>query len=79
MPSGCCGAWVEHLRGAGFPVTADVLRDADEVALGTAHFCKRIGGINWDEPVLATWAERVRGELARARRPVQIIAHSFGG
>ena len=39
---------------------------------------KRIGGINWDEPVLATWAERVRGELARARRPVQIIAHSFG-
>jgi uncharacterized protein len=38
----------------------------------------RIAGINWDQPVLATWAERVRDELARATRPVQIIAHSFG-
>lgn len=40
--------------------------------------CTRIDGINWDEPVLAQWAGRVREVLAQAQQPVRIIAHSFG-
>ncbi len=38
----------------------------------------RINGIDWDKPVLALWAERVRDELARATQPLRVIAHSFG-
>jgi predicted alpha/beta hydrolase family esterase len=38
----------------------------------------RISGIDWDKPVLALWAERVRDELARATQPLRVIAHSFG-
>jgi predicted alpha/beta hydrolase family esterase len=38
----------------------------------------RIAGIDWDKPVLALWAERVRDQLARATQPVRVIAHSFG-
>src|SRR5688572_25371277 len=39
---------------------------------------RRIEGIDWDKPVLALWAERVRDELARAAHPLRVIAHSFG-
>ena len=38
----------------------------------------RISGIDWNKPVLALWAERVRDQLARATQPVRVIAHSFG-
>jgi uncharacterized protein len=38
----------------------------------------RISGIDWDKPVLALWAERVRDELARATHPLRVVAHSFG-
>ncbi|MES2625638.1 MAG: alpha/beta hydrolase [Pseudomonadota bacterium] len=38
----------------------------------------RITGIDWDKPVLASWAERVRDELARATQPLRVVAHSFG-
>ncbi|MES2603865.1 MAG: alpha/beta hydrolase [Pseudomonadota bacterium] len=40
--------------------------------------CTRIDGINWNEPVLAQWAGRVREALARAPQPLRIVAHSFG-
>jgi len=39
---------------------------------------ERISGIDWDKPVLAWWAERVRDVLARSEQPLRIIAHSFG-
>lgn len=35
-------------------------------------------GVAWDKPVLANWAERIRDEIARAREPLWIVAHSFG-
>ena len=38
----------------------------------------RITGIDWDKPVLALWAERVRDQLARATQPLRVVAHSFG-
>lgn len=34
--------------------------------------------VDWHKPVLADWAERVREEIARATRPLWIVAHSFG-
>jgi uncharacterized protein len=39
---------------------------------------QRVTGINWDEPILALWAGRVRTELARATQPTRVVAHSFG-
>jgi predicted alpha/beta hydrolase family esterase len=35
-------------------------------------------GVDWDRPVLAHWAERIRDEIARAHAPLWIVAHSFG-
>lgn len=40
--------------------------------------CIRINGIDWQEPVLAQWAGRVREVLATATQPLRIVAHSFG-
>lgn len=37
-----------------------------------------LSGVDWDKPVLANWAERIRDEIARAREPLWIVAHSFG-
>ncbi len=34
--------------------------------------------VDWEKPVLATWAEQIRDEIARAREPLWIVAHSFG-
>jgi predicted alpha/beta hydrolase family esterase len=38
----------------------------------------RISGIDFEQPVLAQWAGRIRDELAQAQQPLWIIAHSFG-
>jgi predicted alpha/beta hydrolase family esterase len=38
----------------------------------------RVTGIDWNLPVLADWALRVRETLARAPQPLRIVAHSFG-
>ncbi len=38
----------------------------------------RVDGIDWDAPVLAQWAGRIRDVLAHAPQPVRIVAHSFG-
>jgi uncharacterized protein len=38
----------------------------------------RIAGIDWDKPILAHWAERVRDALANTPQPLTIVAHSFG-
>lgn len=38
----------------------------------------RVSGIDWETPVLADWALRVRDTLARAPRPLRLVAHSFG-
>lgn len=35
-------------------------------------------GVNWNEPVLAEWAERVREEIPCSNQPLWIVAHSFG-
>lgn len=35
-------------------------------------------GVDWEKPVLANWAERIRDEIAHAREPLWIVAHSFG-
>jgi hypothetical protein len=37
-----------------------------------------LDGIEWEQPVLATWAGRVRDVLARASEPLTVVAHSFG-
>lgn len=37
-----------------------------------------LDGIDWEQPVLATWAGRVRELLAEAAQPLTLIAHSFG-
>jgi len=39
---------------------------------------RMLEGIEWNKPVLANWAERIRDEIARAREPLWIVAHSFG-
>ena len=46
-----------------------------EQALPEAH---RVGGIDWDQPVLARWAVRVRQAIDAATGQVWIVAHSFG-
>lgn len=38
----------------------------------------RVSGIDWETPVLADWALRVRDTLARTPQPLRIVAHSFG-
>jgi uncharacterized protein len=37
-----------------------------------------LDGIDWEQPVLATWAGRVRELLTRAPEPLTLVAHSFG-
>lgn len=37
-----------------------------------------LDGIDWEQPVLATWAGRVRDLLAQAAQPLTLVAHSFG-
>ena len=37
-----------------------------------------LDGIDWEQPVLATWAGRVRDVLAQATQPLTLVAHSFG-
>lgn len=47
--------------------------------LQTQAVCSvRVSGIDWDAPILAHWAERVRAALAQATEPQWVIAHSFG-
>ncbi len=38
----------------------------------------RLDGVDWDTPILAQWAGRLRDVLAQAPQPVRIVAHSFG-
>lgn len=38
----------------------------------------RVEGIDWNAPILAQWAGRVRDALAHAAQPLRIVAHSFG-
>lgn len=38
----------------------------------------RVEQADWDKPVLARWADAVRQRIDQARRPVFIVAHSFG-
>lgn len=38
----------------------------------------RVDGIDWNAPVLADWAQRVRETLAAAPAPLRVVAHSFG-
>ena len=33
---------------------------------------------NWDEPILAHWAENIRNAIDKCNGKVWIIAHSFG-
>ena len=39
---------------------------------------RRVGGIDWEVPVLALWAGEVRREIDAAPGAVWIVAHSFG-
>ena len=39
---------------------------------------RRVGGIDWELPVLALWAAEVRREIDDAPGAVWIVAHSFG-
>jgi uncharacterized protein len=39
---------------------------------------RRVGGIDWEAPVLARWAGAVRREIDEAPHAVWIVAHSFG-
>lgn len=38
---------------------------------------RRIGGIDWDAPVLAHWTRAVEFELQRSTAPAWLVAHSF--
>lgn len=38
----------------------------------------RVDGIQWEQPVLAAWALRIRDIVAKAEEPLWIVAHSFG-
>lgn len=40
---------------------------------------ERVGGIDWEQPVLAHWAAAVRSAIDRAAGPVWLVGHSFGG
>lgn len=39
---------------------------------------RRVGGIDWDTPLLARWAGEVRREIDEAGGAVWLVAHSFG-
>lgn len=39
---------------------------------------RRVGGIDWESPVLSRWAKAVENEIARSTGPVWLVAHSFG-
>ena len=39
---------------------------------------RRVSGIDWEEPILARWAETVRDNIDRAPGAVWVVAHSFG-
>lgn len=39
---------------------------------------QRVSGIDWEQPVLAHWAARVRAHLDQAHSPLWVVAHSFG-
>lgn len=39
---------------------------------------RRVGGIDWDSPLLARWAGEVRREIDASAGAVWIVAHSFG-
>ncbi|MFT3760600.1 RBBP9/YdeN family alpha/beta hydrolase [Thauera sp.] len=39
---------------------------------------RRVGGIDWEDPLLARWAGEVRREIDEAPGAVWIVAHSFG-
>ena len=39
---------------------------------------RRVAGIDWESPILGTWATAVRREVLRAPHPVWLVAHSFG-
>lgn len=39
---------------------------------------RRVTGIDWDSPVLASWATAVRSEIDDAPNAVWLVAHSFG-
>lgn len=39
---------------------------------------RRIVQDDWDQPVLATWMTRIADEVAKATRPVVLVAHSCG-
>lgn len=39
---------------------------------------RRVGGIDWERPVLASWAAEVRREIDEAPGAVWLVAHSFG-
>lgn len=39
---------------------------------------RRVGGIDWDTPLLARWAGEVRREIDEAAGAVWLVAHSFG-
>ncbi|RJG11556.1 RBBP9/YdeN family alpha/beta hydrolase [Massilia cavernae] len=39
---------------------------------------RRVSGIDWERPVLASWAEEVRREIDEAPGAVWLVAHSFG-
>lgn len=39
---------------------------------------RRVGGIDWEDPLLARWAGEVRREIDDAAGAVWIVAHSFG-
>ncbi|NPU93035.1 MAG: alpha/beta hydrolase [Gammaproteobacteria bacterium] len=39
---------------------------------------RRVGGIDWEQPVLADWALAIRDEIDAATGAVWIVAHSFG-
>ena len=38
----------------------------------------RVGGIDWERPVLAHWANAVCDEIDNSPGPVWLVAHSFG-
>jgi predicted alpha/beta hydrolase family esterase len=39
---------------------------------------RRVEQADWERPVYADWSRRLSEEVARARRPVLIVAHSLG-
>lgn len=39
---------------------------------------RRVRRIDWQRPVISEWAGEVRREIQTARRPLWVVAHSFG-